>query len=164
MKSPRETRRCSVYVLTEIGTGHSPFGPVVPEPALSLSPSQNKPLASTWGSSDAPVPTADILSRPPLPDVMETRGHKDRRSVHWSRCEHRVDWQDLIPFVPFSLLCLVITFLLEFTSLRLWGSTNKFHVGRGPGNLSPASRSGLRLEAYGTSNALVTCDWFNRIE
>jgi hypothetical protein len=33
--------------------------------------------------------------------------------------EHRADWQALIPLVIFSLLCLVITFLLGFTGLRL---------------------------------------------
>jgi hypothetical protein len=40
--------------------------------------------------------------------------------------EHRADleahWQELIPFVIFSLLCLVITFLLGFTGLRLWAA------------------------------------------
>ena len=40
--------------------------------------------------------------------------------------EHRADleahWQELIPFVIFSLLWLVITFLLAFTGLRLWAA------------------------------------------
>jgi hypothetical protein len=38
------------------------------------------------------------------------------------RADLEADWQALIPFVIFSLLCLVITFLLGFAGLRLWAA------------------------------------------